>query len=64
MNVDKIKDFFNNLSTHDLPTGGAVLIGIVLFLLLFKAEKTFIKLAVFLIVIALFAGAYWWHGYR
>jgi hypothetical protein len=64
MNAGKIKDFFNNLSTHDLPTSGAVLIGIVLFLLLFKAEKTFIKLAVFLIAIALFAGAYWWHGHR
>jgi hypothetical protein len=64
MNADKIKDFFSNLSTHDLPTGGAVLIGIVLFLLLFKAEKTFIKLAIFLIAIALFAGAYWWHGHR
>jgi hypothetical protein len=64
MNADKIKDFFSNLSAHDLPTGGAVLIGIVLFLLLFKAEKAFIKLAIFLIAIALFAGAYWWHGHR
>ena len=42
MNLDKIKDFFNQLSTHDLTTGGAVLIGIVLLLLLFKAEKIFI----------------------
>jgi hypothetical protein len=64
MNLDKIKDFFNQFSTHDLPTGGAVLIGIVLLLLLFKAEKIFIKLAIFLIAVTLLAGAYWWHGYR
>jgi len=62
--MDKIKDYFSKLSTHDLPTGGAVLIGIVLLLLLVKAEKIFMKLAIFLIAAALFAGAYWWHNHR
>ena len=59
--MDKIKDFFSKLSTHDLPTSGAVLIGFLLLLIMLKAEKLFIKLAIFLIAAALFAGAYWWH---
>jgi hypothetical protein len=29
-----------------------------------KAEKIFLRLAVFLIAVALFAGAYWWHHQR
>ena len=62
--MDTLKDFISKLSTHDLPTGGAVLIGIVLLLLLVKAEKIFMKLAIFLIAAALFAGAYWWHNHR
>jgi hypothetical protein len=62
--MDNIKNFISKLSTHDLPTGGAVLIGIVLLFLVLKAEKTFIRMAIFLIAIALFAGAYWWHHHR
>ena len=62
--MDKIKEFFGKLSSHDLPTGGAVLIGVVLLLLLFKAEKIFLRVAIFLIAAALFAGAYWWHNHR
>jgi hypothetical protein len=62
--MDTIKNFINRLSTHDLPTGGAALIGIVLLLLMFKAEKFFLKLAIFLIAAVLFAGAYWWHNHR
>ena len=62
--MDKIKDFFSKLTSHDLPTGGAVLIGIVLLLLVLKAEKFLLRLAIFLIAAALFAGAYWWHQQR
>jgi hypothetical protein len=62
--MDKIKDFFSNLSTHDLPTGGAVLVGIVLLFLVLKTGKNFIKAAIFLVAIALFVGAYWWHHHR
>jgi hypothetical protein len=64
LNMDKIKDFFSKLSTHDLPMGGAVLIGILLLLIVYKAEKIFIRLAIFLIAAALLAGAYWWHQHR
>jgi predicted exporter len=65
MNLDKIKEFFNNLSTHDLLTGGAVLVGIVLLLLLvFKSGKFFIRFLLFLIAIGLIAGAWWWHQHR
>ena len=62
--MDKIKDFFSNLSTHDLPTGGAVLVGIVLLFLVLKTGKSFIKAIIFLIAIALFVGAYLWHHHR
>ncbi len=65
MNLDKIKEFFSNLSTHDLLTGGAVLVGIVLLLLLvFKIGKFFIRFLLFLIAIGLLAGAWWWHTYK
>ena len=64
MNLDKIKDFFNKFSAHDLPTGAALLIGVMLLVLVFKAGKTLIKLAIFLIAAALFVGAYWWHHHR
>lgn len=62
--MDKIKDFFSDLSSHDLPTGGALLAGIVLFFLVFKAEKIFLRLSLLLIAAGLFAGAYWWHHHR
>ncbi|MGO9588126.1 MAG: hypothetical protein ACLP2Y_18265 [Limisphaerales bacterium] len=65
MNLDKIKEFVSNLSTHDLLTGGAVLVGIVLLLLLvFKTGKFFIRFLLFLIALGLFAGAWWWHQHR
>ena len=62
--LDKIKDFFHNLSAHDLPTGGAALVGLILLLLVFKGEKSFFRFALFLIAIGLFVGAYWWHTHR
>ena len=64
MNLDKIKEFLNNLSIHDLPTGAAALVGIVLLLLVFKAGKFFIKFLLFLIAIGLLAGAWWWHTHK
>ena len=47
-----------------VPTGVAVLIGLILLLLVFKAGKLVAKLLFFLIAIALFAGAYWWHTHK
>ena len=64
MNLDKIKEFFNNLSTHDLPSGAAVLLGIILLFLLFKSSKTAHRLLLFLIALGLFAGACWWHQHK
>jgi len=64
MNLDKIKEFFNNLSTHDLPSGAAVLLGIILLFLVFKSSKTAHRLLLFLIALGLFAGACWWHQHK
>ena len=64
MNLDKIKEFFSNLSTHDLPTGGAALIGIILLVLVFKTGKTVSRFLLFLLAIGLFAGAWWWHTHK
>jgi hypothetical protein len=64
MNLDKIKDFFNNLSTHDLPTGVAALAGIILLFLVFRTGKAFAKVLIFLVAIGLFVGAYWWHTHK
>ena len=64
MNLDSIKEFFRNLSAHHLPTGVAVLIGIVLLFLVFKTGKFLVKVAFFLVAVALFAGAYWWHTHK
>ena len=64
MNLDNIKAFFNNLSTHDLPSGAAALIGIILLFLVFKSTKTAHRFLLFLIAIGLFAGAWWWHQHR
>jgi hypothetical protein len=65
MNLDKIKEFFSNLSTHQLLTGSAVLVGILLLLLLvFKAGKFFIRFLIFLIAVGLIAGAWWWHTHK
>jgi high-affinity Fe2+/Pb2+ permease len=62
--MDKIKNFFSNLGTQDLPTGVAALAGIVLILFMFKTGKLLTKLLFFLIAAGLFAGAYWWHTHK
>jgi hypothetical protein len=64
MNLDKLRNFFDNSGLHDLPTGVAALIGIVLLFLMFRAGKTFKRVILFLVAIGLFAGAYWWHAYQ
>jgi hypothetical protein len=64
MNLDNIKEFFSNLSSHDLPAGGAGLVGVVLLVLVFKTGKSANRLLLFLIAIALFAGAWWWHQHK
>ena len=62
--MDKIKDFFNGLGKHDLPTAAAVLVGIVLLFLIFRTGKSFAKVIVFLVAVGLFAGAWWWHQHK
>ena len=64
MNPDKIKDFFSNLGVRDLPTGGAVLVGIVLLFLVFKTGKAVSRFLLFLIAVGLLAGAWWWHQHK
>ena len=64
MNLDSIKEFFRDPSAHHLPTGVAVLIGIVLLFLVFKTGRFLMKVMFFLIAVALFAGAYWWHTHK
>lgn len=64
MNIDKIKDFFGNLTAHDLPTGGAGLVGIFLLVLVFKTGKMLLRILFFLLAIGLFVGAWWWHTRR
>ena len=64
MNLDKIRDFFSHLSLRDLPAVGAVLVGIVLLLLVFKMARVFIRLLLFLIAIGLIAGACWWYQHK
>ena len=64
MNLDKIKEFFGNLSAHDLPTGGAGLAGIILIILVFKTGKLVFRFLYLLIAVGLFAGAWWWHTHR
>lgn len=64
MSLDSVKDFLSHLSARDLPTGVAVLAGIVLLVLIFKAGKTFTKILFLLISLGLFASAYWWHTHK
>jgi hypothetical protein len=64
MNLDKIKEFFSNLSTHDLPAEGAGLAGIVLLILVFKSGKMAYRFLFFLVAVGLFAGAWWWHAHK
>ncbi len=54
MNLDKF-------SIHDLPTGAAALIGLVLLFLVFKTGKFLMKVILLLVAVGLFAGAYWLH---
>ena len=61
---DHFKPLLGEFSTHDLPTGGAGLVGLFLLFLLFKTEKFLLKVLIFLVAVALFAGAYWWHQHR
>jgi hypothetical protein len=61
---DKIKEFFSNLSSHDLPTGGAVLVGVILLFLMFKSAKMAKRLLFLAIAVGLFAAAWWWHTRR
>ena len=58
---DKIRGFFSQFDMKDLPTGGAVLVGIVLLFLMFKVGKKVTRLVLFIIAAGLFAGAWWWH---
>jgi hypothetical protein len=62
--MDKIKDFFSQLDIKDLPTGGAALIGIILLVLVFKTGKAISRFLLFIIAVALFAGAWWWHQHK
>jgi hypothetical protein len=64
MNLDKIKDFFANLSAHDLPAGGAGLAGIILVILVFRSRKLAHRILFFLMAAGLFAGAWWWHTHK
>jgi hypothetical protein len=64
MNLDKIKEFFSNLNSHDLPAGGAVLVGIILLVLVFKSAKMAGRILLFLIAVGLFVGAWWWHTHK
>jgi hypothetical protein len=61
MNLDKLRNFFDSSGMHDLPTGVAALVGIVLLFLIFRARKSFTRVILFLVAAGLFAGAYWWH---
>jgi hypothetical protein len=62
MHYDKLKDFLGNLSQHDLATGAAAVVGIVLLVLIFRTGKSFGKVLLFLIAIGLFAGPYRWRN--
>lgn len=64
MNLQAIKDFFSNLSVHHLPTGVVILIAITLLFLIFKTGELLMKAFLFLVAVALFAGAYWWHHHN
>ncbi|MEJ0091145.1 MAG: hypothetical protein WDM80_15550 [Limisphaerales bacterium] len=59
-----MKDFFSQFTSKDLPTGGAVLVGIILLVLVFRAGKHLNRFLLFILAIGLFAGAYWWHQHK
>lgn len=64
MNLDQLKESLGKLSTHDLPTGAAALVGILLLFFMLKTAKIFMQLALLLVAFGLFAGAYWWHTHK
>jgi len=64
MNIDKLKDFLSQLGTRDLPTGAAVAVGIILLFFMFKMTTKFAKLALLLVAVVLFGGAYWLHCHQ
>ena len=64
MKLDQVKEFFSKLTAHDLPSGVAALIGIVLMFLIFKTGKFFMKVVFLFLAAGLFAGAYWWHLHK
>jgi hypothetical protein len=55
---------FDNLFSHDLPTGAMALIGIVLLFVVFKSGKLVLKLVLLLMVAGLFSAAYWFYTQR
>jgi hypothetical protein len=59
--MDKVKSFFDQFDIKDLPAGGAVLVGIILLVLVFKSGRALNRFLLFITAAALFAGAYWWH---
>jgi hypothetical protein len=58
MNFDEI---IKKLSSGDMPTAGMAGVGILLLLVAWKVGKAVIKVIFFLLALALFAGAVWWH---
>ncbi len=64
MNLDHIKDFFSQFDNKDLPTGGALLVAIVLLFLVFKTGKAISRFLLFIIAVGLLAGAWWWHHHK
>jgi len=61
MNSETIKASLAHLSRHDLPTGAAALVGIILLVLVFRTAKFASKVLLFLVALALVAAAIWWH---
>jgi hypothetical protein len=64
MNLDKLKDFITDFGKNDLPTAAAALVGILLLFFMLKTTKFLMKLALLLVAVGLFAGAYWWHAHK
>jgi putative Ca2+/H+ antiporter (TMEM165/GDT1 family) len=60
MNFDQLKTV-GTFQGHLLPAGVGVLAGMFFLFLVFKAGKLVMKLVPFLIAVAFFAAAYWWH---
>jgi hypothetical protein len=59
--MNALRDFFNHITSGDLPTGGMLGGGVVLFLIAVKARKAFLKLVFVVLALAALAGAVWWH---